>query len=43
MGTSFAAAKCCPACYERIFDKEQLEDALKAGEDQESKKPDHLS
>jgi hypothetical protein len=38
MGTSFATARCCPACYERIFCKESLEDALKAREDQESKK-----
>jgi hypothetical protein len=42
MGTSFAKAQCCPQCYERIFGKEALEEALKAREDKESKKPDHL-
>jgi hypothetical protein len=25
MGMSFAAAKCCPPCYERIYGKEELE------------------
>jgi len=43
MGTSFAKAQCCPQCYERIFGKEELEEALKAREDKESKKPDQLS
>jgi len=43
MGTSFATAQCCPQCYERIFGKEELEAALRAREDQDSKKPDHLS
>jgi hypothetical protein len=43
MGTSFATARCCPACYKRIFGKEELEEALKARKEQESKKPDHLS
>jgi hypothetical protein len=37
MGTSFATAKCCPQCYERLFGKEELEAALKAREKQESK------
>jgi len=37
MGMSFATAQCCPQC-ERIFGKEELEKALKAREDQESKK-----
>jgi len=43
MGASFATAKCCPQCYEPIHGKEELEEALKAREDKESKKPDHLS
>jgi len=43
MGTSFAKAQCCPQCYKRIFGKEELEEALKAREDKESKKPDQLS
>jgi len=43
LGSGGAAAKCFPACYERIFGKEELEDARKVREDQESKKPDHLS
>jgi hypothetical protein len=37
LGTSFASAKCCPQCYERIFGKEALEEALKSRESQESK------
>jgi hypothetical protein len=41
VGTSVATAKYCPQCYERIHGKEELEEALKAREDQESKKPDH--
>jgi hypothetical protein len=43
MGTSFAAAQCCPQCYERIYGKEEFEEALKARENQDSKKPDHLA
>ena len=43
MGMSFATARCCPQCYERIYGKAAMEDALKAREDQDSKKPDHLS
>jgi hypothetical protein len=43
MGTSFATAQCCPQCFERTFGKEEFEEALKAREDQDSKKPDHLS
>jgi hypothetical protein len=43
MGRRFEMAHCCPQCYERIYGKEELEEALKAREDQESKKPDHLS
>jgi hypothetical protein len=43
MGPSFAAAKCCPQCYERISGKEALEEELKDLEDQESKKPNQLS
>jgi hypothetical protein len=38
MGSSFAAAKCCPACYERIMGREEMEEALKKAE-QESKPP----
>jgi hypothetical protein len=30
MGTSFATARCCPQCYERIFGKEAMEEAMKA-------------
>jgi hypothetical protein len=25
MGTSFATARCCPACFERIMGREQME------------------
>jgi hypothetical protein len=39
MGPSFASAKCCPACYERIWGKEELEEALRGREGQESKRP----
>jgi hypothetical protein len=27
MGTTFATAKCCPACYERIMGRESMEEA----------------
>jgi hypothetical protein len=43
MGLSFATARCCPQGYERIYSKEELEEALKAREDQDSKKPDYMS
>jgi hypothetical protein len=43
MERSFATAHCGPQSYERIFGKEELEEALKAAEDRESKKPDQLS
>jgi hypothetical protein len=36
MGQRFATARCCPACYERIYGREAMEEALKASE--ESKK-----
>jgi hypothetical protein len=37
MGSSFAAAKCCPACYQRIYGNEELEQALKELEDSKKK------
>ena len=38
MGMSFATARCCPACYERIMGREEMEEALKKAE-QDSKPP----